>query len=300
MTAPTGSSSSFWQAFVQDPAKRRLVILVARVAGLVVMIAALALLATQYLGQLPVTADGYPDFEYLLGQVRDSAWAPAVVVTLYILLNFAGIPQVLLMGATVIVFGPWYGFAYAWGATMASSSVGYILGKMFGGELLRRYGSDRVNRLSRWLAKRGILSSALVRFVPAGPAIMVNMICGASHIRYWQFALGTGMGIVPKILLVAGVSDYVMKYLDSGDTSTLVGVGLWFAAIGAFFLLSRWLMRRWREGRTVEAGVSAEPGASHILRPEDEAVLHTDLVREDLKTTTMDASSLGGAPKPTS
>ena len=44
------------------------------------------------------------------------------------------------MAATVLAFGPLYGFAYAWVATLVSSSVNFWLGRFFGADLLQRFG----------------------------------------------------------------------------------------------------------------------------------------------------------------
>jgi len=45
--------------------------------------------------------------------------------------------------------------------------------------------------------------------VPSAPFVVVNAAAGAAHIPLWKYLLGTGIGIVPKILLVAGIGVFL-------------------------------------------------------------------------------------------
>ncbi len=228
--------------------RRRLVLLIGRAAILLAVIVAALLMVGSSLGDLPRTESGSVDFTAVFDAARDSPWAVGLVTGSYVLLNFAGVPQFLLVGATVIVFGPWLGFLYAWGGTMVSSSVGFWLGHFFGGELLRRFGGDRANRLSERFASRGALAAAIVRVVPAGPAIVVNMAFGMSHVSFGKFLLGTGLGILPKVALIALVGKGVVGLL-SGENLIMIGgiTAAIVALIIALFVMKR-VLRGWRSG----------------------------------------------------
>lgn len=226
--------------------RKRLRTLLLRAGLLFVALVGVIVAMVWFAGDLPRTADGTIDFSTLLGAARDSRWAALIVVASYVVLNFTGVPQFMLVGATVLVFGPLAGFVYAWIGTMVSSSVGFFLGYGFGGELLRRFGGSRANRISTRLAQHGVLTSAAVRIVPAGPAIMVNMALGLSHISYAKFFLGTALGIAPKIALIALVGEGLQGLLSGGNLLWLVVIAaivvLW---IGAMVVVKR-RITKWR------------------------------------------------------
>ncbi len=260
---PTSSkvSAAGLAARLDDPDQRRMAVLVLRAVLLVLGLAALLAFLGTMIADMPRTPEGNLDLSAVLGAARDTPWAPLIVVAVYVLLNFAGVPQFLLVGGTVIVFGPWTGFVYAWCATMISSSVGFWLGHFFGGELFRRFGGGTANQLSARIARHGVLASAIVRVVPAGPAIMVNMAAGLSHISYGKFLLGTGLGIAPKILVIALVGKGISSFLESGSGLALAAIAglvvLWIVAM----ILARRVFKRWRAAQPEETAESQPPAS---------------------------------------
>ncbi|MEQ8748651.1 MAG: VTT domain-containing protein, partial [Amphiplicatus sp.] len=120
-----------------------------------------------------------------------------------------GFPQILLFAATVLVFGPEKGALYAWLATMTSATFTFFIGHALGGGWVRKLGPERVQSTIDFLTRHGIVASGLIRVVPSAPFVVVNAAAGAAHIPLWKYLLGTGIGIVPKILLVAGIGVFL-------------------------------------------------------------------------------------------
>jgi uncharacterized membrane protein YdjX (TVP38/TMEM64 family) len=60
----------------------------------------------------------------------------------------------------------------------------------------------RVNRLSRRLGKHGLSTVATVRLLPIAPFTIVNLVAGASHIRFRDFVFGSILGMAPGILAI--------------------------------------------------------------------------------------------------
>jgi uncharacterized membrane protein YdjX (TVP38/TMEM64 family) len=127
---------------------------------------------------------------------------------------------------------------------MTSATVGFFLGHFFGGTLLRRYGGRRINRVRQKIAKHGILASALVRNLPAGPFIMVNMVAGVSHMPIRKYWIGTGLGILPKTILIAFLGQGLMSFLETRATQDLILIIVGIAAWIALIVLVRWAMKR--------------------------------------------------------
>lgn len=178
-----------------------------------------------------------------LGEIFDQAasrwYALPATILIYILLSFVGAPQFVLMAATVLAFGPVNGFIFAWIATMCSASVNFWIARLAGADVLKRFGGNWMNRASEFVGRNGLLASALVRIVPSGPYIVVNMAFGLSPTPYWAFATGTGLGITPKILVV-GLTGQGLIAMISGQSLLLAGtLAFAFAVWLAMMLLAR-------------------------------------------------------------
>lgn len=184
--------------------------------------------------------------EAWLGAGLHGPWALPAAVLSFALLAFLGVPQFVLIAAAVVAFGPYAGFAYSWVGTLVSSLVGFFLGRRFGARLLRDYAGKGVNQFMELVGQNGFLASMIVRLVPSAPFIVVNMAAGVTPMKLWDFALGTGLGIVPKIALTAFAGGAVMKGLTQGGslTSWLMLAGAAALWIGSALIARAWLKRR--------------------------------------------------------
>ncbi|WP_375203746.1 TVP38/TMEM64 family protein [Hyphococcus sp.] len=200
----------------------------------------------------------------LLMKAAESRWAVLGVISIFAFLALTGFPQIGLITVTVIVFGPKNGAIYSWIATMASATLTFALGHFLGGRWVNRIGSDRVQRTIDFIGNHGVLASGLVRVVPSAPFIVVNAAAGAAHIPLWKFWTGTGIGIIPKIALIAVLSAFfpdpsalqaemnnVLSFFTSRDPRDLGLIVLVILGWLAFLLLMRWVYRRLRKRENV-------------------------------------------------
>ncbi len=157
----------------------------------------------------------------LLRGLRDAWWAPGAVTAVFTLLAFIGAPQIALIAATVAVFGPGEGVVLSWLATMISAAVGFFIGRFAGADALKRLGGALVQRIAEKVADNAFLAALVIRLVPSGPFILVNMALGATGMRASWFFGGTGAGIVPKIVLVAFAGHGVAQLFSRENLSAL-------------------------------------------------------------------------------
>jgi uncharacterized membrane protein YdjX (TVP38/TMEM64 family) len=168
-----------------------------------------------------------------------------IAVAAFAILAFIGVPQFMLIAAAVVAFGGWAGFAYSWIGTMASSLVGFYLGRVAGGRALERFSGAGVKRFMDHVGKNGFLASLIVRLVPSAPFIVVNMAAGVTPMRVFDFALGTAIGIVPKIALTAFAGNSIARALRGGFGRDL----LWLVAVVAAWIAVGWAARLWLRSR---------------------------------------------------
>lgn len=189
-------------------------------------------------GMLFIDLDQSGIAQFLRG-LRGSWWAPAAVTATFITLAFIGAPQVVLIAATVAVFGPTEGIVLSWIATMVSASVGFAMGWFGGAQALSRLLGGRGSRALDFIGKNGFLASLIIRLVPSGPFIVCNMALGAAKVRRSSFIGGTGLGIFPKIVLVAFGAHGVGAMLKGEN----LGAIWFFVAAALIWLLIVFVVR---------------------------------------------------------
>jgi uncharacterized membrane protein YdjX (TVP38/TMEM64 family) len=175
-------------------------------------------------------------------------WALPVAVAAFGILAFAGVPQIMLIAAAVVAFGPMLGCLYSWIGTMVSSLVGFYLGRAAGSAALDRFSGEGVKSFMALIGRNGLFASFIVRLVPSGPFIVVNMAAGVTPMRTADFVIGTAVGIVPKIVLTAFAGNSIVRMMK-GEIGR---DALWLAAIAAAWIAiglgaRAWLKRRERE-----------------------------------------------------
>ena len=139
-----------------------------------------------------------------------SPFAPLIVIGGFVLGGLLVIPLMMLIAATGIVFGPWLGMLYSLlGATLSAVLV-YGIGRKVGRDAVRRVAGRRINDLSRRIAKRGLLAMLFVRIVPIAPFSIINLVAGASHLRFRDFLLGTILGLLPGTILISFFVDRIV------------------------------------------------------------------------------------------
>ena len=158
-------------------------------------------------------------------------WMPVVMPAAYILGALVVFPVMVLIAVTGMMFEPLTAVAYAVAGSLLGASVTYLIGRIAGRGPLRNLMGPRANRISRALARQGVLSVAALRMVPIAPFTFINLAAGASHIRFVDYILGTLMGMAPGILVIAFLGRQVASVLRDPTPGSLgllaIGVLAW-------------------------------------------------------------------------
>jgi len=152
-----------------------------------------------------------------------SIFAIPATIGIYVLAAFVNVPQMMLHAGVILTFGPVIGSVIAWAATMISASFDFWLGRRMGADRISKISSGNMTKILRVIRKHGFLASMGVRVVPTGPFILVNMAAGVTHMKFSHFFVGTAIGIIPKIAIVA--------FLSEGVKGTVTGKGPIYIAI---------------------------------------------------------------------
>ena len=191
-----------------------------------------------------------------LEEVSHGPTALLMTVAGFLIGGILVMPVMMLIAVTILAFGPWWGFWYALIGMTASALLTFGIGRWLGRRLMDHLSGSWVHRISRTLAKTGVLTVVTLRMLPVAPFSILNAVAGASHIRARDFFLGTVLGELPGLIGLALFLDQV------SETIRHPGVGsiLLLVVIAFGIVLTAWAFGRWLSNRPQE-DASQEPTA---------------------------------------
>ena len=181
----------------------------------------------------------------LAAPLKDNPLLPWGVLAAFVVGALLMVPITVLIGATGIIFPAHLGVIYAFTGSLLSSLITYYIGAGFGRKIVRKLAGSRLNRLSRRLARQGILTVAVVRNLPVAPFTIVNMVAGASHIKLKDFLLGTALGMLPGIIAITLFAGRIAAAFKNPHwTNIAVAAGIAIALVLGIWLTQKRLRSR--------------------------------------------------------
>jgi uncharacterized membrane protein YdjX (TVP38/TMEM64 family) len=171
-----------------------------------------------------LTADGLRD---AVG--ADEWYGPIAYVATVVGGMFLPIPKVVLLGLGGVLFGTWYGFAYAWIGQVLGMTALFVVARFGLRAFAQRFVHahlEAARRIDAHLAESGIWTVAALRlfyFMGTPLSIMLS----TTRLRLAQFVVGTAIGVIPAVALAVA----------SGDTVASGGTAVTAAVIGAALVL---------------------------------------------------------------
>ena len=205
--------------------------------------AGVALLAAMALAWRVTPLDEWLAFDRLIDAgdaLRDSPWAAAGVVLVFAAGGLVAFPLLVLIAATAMLFGPLLGPIYALLGALASATLTFAIGRKPGSRNrapARRTASQRTVAAAR---RRGLVTVAFVRMLPIAPFSVVNVVAGASHIRWSDFLLGTIIGLLPGITTLTFFVDRAIAAIRDPGAGTFALLAVAVAILVALV----WVLRR--------------------------------------------------------
>ena len=186
----------------------------------------------------------YADTEVIrttFSHMTHSSWAWAAGMALFIIGGLISFPVTALIAVMGVLFDPWVAMGISMGGSLLSGLATFFMGRFMGGARLERMVGEKVRGLSRRIANRGLLAVILVRIVPVAPFTVINIAAGASHIRLWDFLLGTFLGLAPGIMALTVFADRIAQAILKPSLTNLA-----IAALGAVAIwgAAYWLKKR--------------------------------------------------------
>jgi phospholipase D1/2 len=153
------------------------------------------------------------------------------------------VPITLLIGAVAITFNPMLSILYAMCGCLAAATVNYLLGMRLGREMVRRLAGGKLSRINKYLVRRGFTMVLLFRLVPMAPYTVVNLVLGASHVRFRDYFIGTVFGMLPGVIILSLFGEGVRQVLKKPSLKSIAFViGILVLAVIGGILTRRYVV----------------------------------------------------------
>lgn len=179
-----------------------------------------------------------------ISTLNDNPFTPIIVITVFAIAGLIAIPLTLLVVTVAISFGAWPGSIYAIAGSLLSAILGYVVGQWLGRKSISEMAGSKLNRLSKRLANHGVMAIITVRIIPVAPFTVINLVAGASHIKFKDFLLGTLFGMLPGILAITVFANSLMRVVQQPQPIEIAVFVLVVLAIGGMLYgVKKWLNR---------------------------------------------------------
>jgi uncharacterized membrane protein YdjX (TVP38/TMEM64 family) len=150
-----------------------------------------------------------------------------------------GVPRQLLGFAAGAGFGPWLGALLAVAATTLGCAATFAWARLAARDWVQQRIRGRLARADRFLAAHPFSATLMLRLLPVGNNLLLNLVAGVSAVAAGRFLLGSAVGYVPQglVFAVLGAGTRV-----GAPALLAVGAALFVAssAIGVWLLGRAW------------------------------------------------------------
>jgi uncharacterized membrane protein YdjX (TVP38/TMEM64 family) len=179
--------------------------------------------------------------------VRDTWWAPIVLVAAYTPAAFVLLPRPLVTLVSVLTFGVLLGLVYATTGVLIAALVTYCAGRYLPRRTVKRLAGDALEPAGKLLREHGVLAVFGSNMLPTPPFVVQNMIAGAVRIPLWKFTLGTFLALLPGMLAWTVFGDQIGTALEDSSKVSYGLIGGALVLLIAFtFLARRFLAKRFQ------------------------------------------------------
>jgi uncharacterized membrane protein YdjX (TVP38/TMEM64 family) len=114
-----------------------------------------------------------------------------------------GLPRQVVSFLGGYAFGLTLGSALALGGTVIGCIGAFFYARLLGRELIAAKFPNRVKRVDDFLQETPLTMTLLIRMLPVGSNIAVNLVAGVSSVKPLPFFSGSALGYIPQTVVFA-------------------------------------------------------------------------------------------------
>ena len=225
--SPAATPSGVAASFFPECPTRAILPAVKRVLLLLAVAALVIVLAVSGIG------DRLSDPDEVEAFLRDRGWVgPLVFVLVMWALQPVGLPGIAFMVPASLVWSAPTAIALSWVGNMGASFIAFAFARWVARDWTQARLPDRLRAWDARLAVGGIRQVAVLRLL-TGQITPADWLLGVSSVRVRPFLIGTGIGIIPLIVIVvlAGASIGTWLFDDPLRWGSVLGAAVVTAVV---------------------------------------------------------------------
>lgn len=155
-------------------------------------------------------------------------WAPVAFIFIYAAAVCLFVPGTLLTALGAAIFGPYRGFLYVWIGAMAGAAAAFFIGRTLGREFAVSIIGDRLKKYDDAVERNGFATVLYLRLVYF-PFTPLNFGMGLTKVRFRDYILGTGLGIVVGTFILTFFIGTLKNVWISGNWAELISSKVFFS-----------------------------------------------------------------------
>jgi uncharacterized membrane protein YdjX (TVP38/TMEM64 family) len=176
------------------------------------------------------------------GRTAQASHKTAIWVLLaYTLGGLLAFPHGLMIWATSFLFSPAMAIAYAELGTLCSGVAVYCVGRAMSRSVAERITGPKLASLREGFANKAVVSIILLHIFPIMPFSVLNLAAGSSEVKFWDFIVGTALGVTPGILAVCFFGHQLLRIIHHPNA---LDIAVLIVFVGVGFFLLRWLRKK--------------------------------------------------------
>jgi uncharacterized membrane protein YdjX (TVP38/TMEM64 family) len=165
---------------------------------------------------------------------RAGVWAPLLFILFYAAGVCVFLPGILLTSLGAAIFGPYQGFLYVWVGAMLGASAAFFIGRTLGRDVAASLIGDRLKKYDEAIGRNGFAATLYLRLVYF-PFTPMNFGMGLTRVRFWDYFLGTGLGIIVGTFIFTFFIGTVKEIWTTGRWLDLLSLKVFFSLALFFF-----------------------------------------------------------------
>ena len=208
--------TSFWSTLKTLLPRRRLL-----------WLAVLAVVALAVLWWLRSVVDLTPTGMRTLLAPLGGWGALIVVMGIAVILVVPVVPATVLQVGAGLVFGPWLGFGLTLLGDVIGALVGFAIARRWGHQVVRtRLSAPEQSAFDDLCVRITPTGMLLLRVLPGPAYTLVSFAAGCSSMSWWQYLLGSLLGVAPGLLVLTVAGD-----LSTSNPVLAVGIAVGFVLL---------------------------------------------------------------------
>ena len=158
--------------------------------------------------------------------VQWGIWGPIIYMLLYAVGPSFLVPGAVMTIAAGLAFGTGWGSVYSLIGADVGAVVAFGAGRWLGKSFVERIVGERFHEVLRKIARNGFQIIFYLRMVPVIPYNALNLLAGASPIKFKDYFWASMIGMVPGTILFAFLGDALWHPMSPRFFLAILLIGL--------------------------------------------------------------------------